>query len=340
MKTCSKCRELKPLTDFHRNARSADGHAVWCKPCVADRRRDRYANEPGYKERESAKALARDHADPRKAKDRRLRKKFNLTIEQYDEMLAAQDGRCYICRKKPRGDKMLAVDHDHTTGLVRGLCDDHCNYALLGAFHENVDLFRRAVEYLTDPPALRLGIEVYVPNAPPRVSVCSPPSCASSGSHSLSSLSRSSPLIAGATDALQHVDRRDARGRRLVLARMGLPDRTVRRPHLHHTPASPRRRPTGGSMIDQRCENALEAVLDERQRQENHWPGQTCADALPHTAKLAILLEEVGEVAHELTEALNAGDIEAPDTDKLRTELVQVAAVAVAWIESLTKVEA
>lgn len=83
------------------------------------------------------------------------------------------------------------------------------------------------------------------------------------------------------------------------------------------------------------CTDALHLVMHERVRQEVLWPGTTCAGQMSHTKKLAVLLEEVGEVAHELTEAMNAGDIEAPDADKLRTELVQVAAVAVAWIESL-----
>lgn len=80
---------------------------------------------------------------------------------------------------------------------------------------------------------------------------------------------------------------------------------------------------------------ALALVGAERARQNELWPGQTCADSIPHAAKLAILAEEFGEVSHELTEALNRGDIEAPDLDALRDELVQVAAVAVAWIESL-----
>lgn len=82
---------------------------------------------------------------------------------------------------------------------------------------------------------------------------------------------------------------------------------------------------------------ALALVAVERARQEQLFPGQTCAGFLPHAAKLAVLLEEVGEVAHELTEALNEspGGIETPDIDNLRTELTQVASCAIAWVESL-----
>lgn len=90
-------------------------------------------------------------------------------------------------------------------------------------------------------------------------------------------------------------------------------------------------------MDEERFGLALALVAVERARQEELWPGQTCSGVLPHAAKLAVLLEEVGEVAHELTEALNdsPGGIEAPDLESLRTELVQVAAVATAWVESL-----
>lgn len=168
MKRCPRCGETKPLSEFHRTYNTKTGRVSYCKPCLADRRRDRYQNEPGYRERENEKQRARHAANPRLTKDRTLRKKFNLTIEQYDALLAAQGGRCFICQRKPAKDRALAVDHNHVTGRVRGLlCPSQCNYRLLGAFHEDADLFERAAEYLRNPPCLALGLEVYVPNAPP-----------------------------------------------------------------------------------------------------------------------------------------------------------------------------
>lgn len=49
--------------------------------------------------------------------------------------------------------------------------------------------------------------------------------------------------------------------------------------------------------------------------------------------RLAILVEEVGEAAHELNDAVIDGRL--PDKEKLRTELIQVAAMACAWAEQL-----
>lgn len=75
----------------------------------------------------------------------------------YDTLLRRQGGRCAICGCTPRT-RRLAVDHDHTTGLVRGLlCSANegasCNKGLLGSAHDDVEILRRAVRYLEQPPA-------------------------------------------------------------------------------------------------------------------------------------------------------------------------------------------
>jgi hypothetical protein len=62
-------------------------------------------------------------------------KKYGLTPEQYDEMFAAQDGRCAACGQEEThrnqfGVVRLAVDHDHDSGRVRGLLCARCNRAL------------------------------------------------------------------------------------------------------------------------------------------------------------------------------------------------------------------
>jgi hypothetical protein len=106
----------------------------------------------------------KDQADKRKRKrlaDRKyqLKKKYGLTLEQYDAMLARQGGRCYICRRRPKRGRNLAVDHDHTKkgrpiDAVRGLLCTNCNHNVLGvvAKHWTPELFRRAADYLDCPP--------------------------------------------------------------------------------------------------------------------------------------------------------------------------------------------
>ncbi len=54
----------------------------------------------------------------------------------------------------------LALDHNHTSGLVRGSLCHVCN-RMLGKFRDNDDLLRAAAEYVTNPPAIKaLGREI------------------------------------------------------------------------------------------------------------------------------------------------------------------------------------
>ena len=71
-----------------------------------------------------------------------------MTIEQYDAMLEAQSGGCFICSRSPREDISLHVDHDHSTGKVRGILCFRCNNALAD-FQEDPELLRKAASYLS-----------------------------------------------------------------------------------------------------------------------------------------------------------------------------------------------
>jgi hypothetical protein len=79
---------------------------------------------------------------------------YGLTDGEYARLLAFQGGTCAFPTCRARGArKRLAVDHDHDTGLPRGLlCVAH-NYQLLGKF---VNDLQDALDYLADPPAQRM----------------------------------------------------------------------------------------------------------------------------------------------------------------------------------------
>lgn len=67
-----------------------------------------------------------------KARAKRLMDNYKITVEQYDAILAYQDGVCYACRQpEPVKGRRLSVDHDHGSGLIRGLLCSRCN-PLLG----------------------------------------------------------------------------------------------------------------------------------------------------------------------------------------------------------------
>lgn len=75
-----------------------------------------------------------------------LRRKYGITLEQYNVMLEKQDGVCAICGGITEG-KHLAVDHDHVTGQLRGLLCDMCNRGI-GLLGDSIDRVGAALDYL------------------------------------------------------------------------------------------------------------------------------------------------------------------------------------------------
>lgn len=116
----------------------------------ANKDRKRAANEAWRKanlERFNEAGKAWKKANPAAMKKYRLRK-YGLTIEQYEAMVAAQDGRCAICdTTTPAKHGQWCIDHDHGTHDVRGLLCVKCN-AGLGSFDDNPAFLLSAERYL------------------------------------------------------------------------------------------------------------------------------------------------------------------------------------------------
>ena len=126
MKQCTKCDITKPRTDFTPTLKV-------CKPCRNKQKADYKLNHPERVKRSQLKGL--------------LKKKFNITIEEYDHILESQNHVCKICSQTCTQNHRLSIDHDHTTGKVRGLLCNPCNVGL-GRFNDNIDLLDRAIQYL------------------------------------------------------------------------------------------------------------------------------------------------------------------------------------------------
>lgn len=89
----------------------------------------------------------------RKASSRHLARDFGLNDEEYDALLASQAGGCAICLRPPKKIR-LHIDHNHKTGMIRGLLCSWCNHQLLSSARDSVDILRSAVAYLESPPAV------------------------------------------------------------------------------------------------------------------------------------------------------------------------------------------
>ena len=175
-KVCSESRR-RGLKDGSIPRRT---HCEDCGVDITDRGRAAFVCELCAKERNRASAQRHVDKDPEahlqrvtarwasKSKDERTRvsriqmlKKYGLTQDQYDEILAAQGGVCAIC-KSPETHKyrgvviQMPVDHDHaccdtnkkTCGECRrGIICHDCN-AGIGYFNDDVERMQAAIEYL------------------------------------------------------------------------------------------------------------------------------------------------------------------------------------------------
>lgn len=124
-KVCSGCREVKPLEDFVRNRARADGRGTRCRPCH---------NLRGRADRERLHGSSQHY---------HLRRRYGIGADEVAAMVEAQGGVCAVCREG----KAEHVDHDHVTGLVRGVLCFTCNGGL-GQFRDRADVMERAIDYL------------------------------------------------------------------------------------------------------------------------------------------------------------------------------------------------
>lgn len=81
-------------------------------------------------------------------KNAQLKKNYKISLDEYKQLVIDQNHKCAICKTDEVSlPKNLSVDHDHSTGKVRGLLCQHCNLGL-GHFKDNIDLLLEAVKYL------------------------------------------------------------------------------------------------------------------------------------------------------------------------------------------------
>jgi hypothetical protein len=133
MKVCVKCKKELSLDSFHKNRSSKTGYQSYCKVCLNSVRKKLYSSR-----REYFKQYTRVQ---------NLKRKYGISEAQYQEMLVKQNGLCAICRLTNRSDHRLVVDHDHKTGIIRGLLCHACNL-MIGNSNDNYLVLLNGAEYL------------------------------------------------------------------------------------------------------------------------------------------------------------------------------------------------
>ncbi len=144
----------------------------------AKSQKKRYAEDPEYrkklceisrsywaanKDEFNARRRARLLTDPeyRKRQQRYRARRYGLSGNDYDALLALQGGVCAICRKN----RPLGVDHCHLFNEVRGLLCNNCNVGL-GMFDDDPDRLRAAADYLERSRRALLAVQRQSTGAP------------------------------------------------------------------------------------------------------------------------------------------------------------------------------
>lgn len=132
--------------------------------------RKAYRQRPEVKAREKEKrqrpeakarmaAWSKLHNQDPKVKERTrknmLIREYGLTMVEYQELLSRQNGQCAICRTSDWGGShgTSCIDHDHKTGVVRGILCHSCNVTL-GLIKDNKEVAMNIVAYIEKHEAL------------------------------------------------------------------------------------------------------------------------------------------------------------------------------------------
>lgn len=157
MKQCSICKEKKELNEFSFQNKTLNKIMSACKECKSiiqkenrkklgeiQKEKDRILYQ---KNKEHRVNYAREYRVkyPERTRATNLKRKYGITQNDYDKTLNIQNNKCAICeRDMNEYGKIFCVDHNHTTGKVRGLLCDPCNYGL-GFYEKHKDKY---IKYL------------------------------------------------------------------------------------------------------------------------------------------------------------------------------------------------
>lgn len=126
-KRCTKCGETKSLDQFPIRIDRGSKPRSHCKPC-----------HNAAQKTPRSKALQ---------KAWRYQAKYGMTVGQVHALLVEQGHKCPLCLA-PLTEATLHVDHDHTSGHVRGLLCHMCNVGI-GLLKDDPAVLARAASYLS-----------------------------------------------------------------------------------------------------------------------------------------------------------------------------------------------
>jgi hypothetical protein len=134
-KRCGRCGEFKELQAFPKNKNKRDGRHSNCKPCHIAQTRESFERLFGS------------------WKNYLIEYRYGASEDDVKSLLEKQEQQCAICRQ-PRP---THIDHNHSTGRLRGILCFNCN-RLIGYADDDTAWFRKAIAYLDQHTAGAGGV--------------------------------------------------------------------------------------------------------------------------------------------------------------------------------------
>lgn len=166
-KSCARCKVVQAFSEFYpKKIKGKPGYFdSYCKACVAKKAREytdqhpekAYWNCVNYRknnpERVRANSRRWESINKNKRWDGKLKRTYGITLDQYNQISEQQNNVCAICKdsdedRKHLKFKRLCIDHNHSTGEIRGLLCSECNKAI-GLLNDDPELLQSAITYLT-----------------------------------------------------------------------------------------------------------------------------------------------------------------------------------------------
>jgi hypothetical protein len=132
VKTCLKCNDEKPTSDFYQFFDKWAGkhyYSARCKPCHLQQKKE-------------------NPNQSKNTKNEKLKLRYGLTYEDWEKIRTNENFSCMICGiTEDELGKVLDVDHCHSSGKARGVLCNPCN-TMLGRAKDNPEILKAAVKYL------------------------------------------------------------------------------------------------------------------------------------------------------------------------------------------------
>lgn len=147
---CTKCKKEQTDDCFYKDKTKKSGIHIVCKSCQKRNKQEFIIKNPDCLIKRRLISKQWRDKNPERSKylitKATLLSKYGISLEDYNLLLEKQNNCCAVCKDIPTKQK-LHVDHNHSTGKIRGLLCQACNVSI-GKMKESPALLRALAEYI------------------------------------------------------------------------------------------------------------------------------------------------------------------------------------------------